>query len=168
MRCLCCPLLFSDEDEERDGFQHRKLYPQRHNRTKLNYRDLERGMYEEIRQNIWNQGNPLPSSKFDRHGADETQPVDPDLSDLSNESLVTLTSQTVKRESSKNRLSNSGSKIFDYPTSSADASAVSLFSRGVDHWTCFRRVQAIAIFPIVRIAGNQTQLTVQSDVFVIM
>jgi len=31
-----------------------KIYPQRINRAKLNYRDLERGMYGEIRQLMWN------------------------------------------------------------------------------------------------------------------
>ncbi|CAF2879709.1 unnamed protein product [Rotaria sp. Silwood2] len=37
---------------------NRKSYPQRNNRAKLNYRDLERGMYEEIRQAIWALNNP--------------------------------------------------------------------------------------------------------------
>ncbi|CAF1212957.1 unnamed protein product [Rotaria sordida] len=37
---------------------YRKSYPQRNNRTKLNYRDLERGMYEKIRQTIWALNNP--------------------------------------------------------------------------------------------------------------
>lgn len=32
---------------------NRKAYPQRNNRSRLNYRDLERGMYEDIRQSTW-------------------------------------------------------------------------------------------------------------------
>ncbi|CAF4702320.1 unnamed protein product [Rotaria sp. Silwood1] len=35
-----------------------KSYPRRNNRAKLNYLDLERGMYDEIRQAIWALNNP--------------------------------------------------------------------------------------------------------------
>lgn len=41
-------------------YRSRKSYPQRKNRPKLNYRDLERGVYDrhEFRQSIWALGGP--------------------------------------------------------------------------------------------------------------
>jgi hypothetical protein len=47
---------FSEDDPFM--FDKRKIYPQRDNRAKLNYRDLERGMYENIRQSGWTFDNP--------------------------------------------------------------------------------------------------------------
>jgi hypothetical protein len=41
-------------------FRSRKSYPKRHSRSILNYRDLERGVYDrdEIRQSLWALGGP--------------------------------------------------------------------------------------------------------------
>lgn len=50
----------SDDEDDLYTFRSRKSYPQRNNRPKLNYRDLERGMYDksELRQSMWAMGGP--------------------------------------------------------------------------------------------------------------
>jgi hypothetical protein len=49
-------------------FRSRKSYPQRNNRPKLNYRDLERGVYDayEMRQSMWALGGPTLLNKNNR------------------------------------------------------------------------------------------------------
>ncbi|CAM4944756.1 unnamed protein product [Rotaria socialis] len=56
----------------------RKSYPQRNNRTKLNYRDLERGMYEQIRQSTWS----LSSSTLMNKNEKNHRPIYDDVIDL--------------------------------------------------------------------------------------
>ena len=54
-------ILFSSDDEDDSVmYRSRKSYPQRNNRPKLNYRDLERGVYDrhELRQSVWALGGP--------------------------------------------------------------------------------------------------------------
>jgi hypothetical protein len=66
--------VFSDECIDHvPSCRRRKSYPQRHTRAKLNYRDLQRGMYENIRQAVWNLGSTSLSSKTHRN---EQQHVD--------------------------------------------------------------------------------------------
>lgn len=54
-----------DDEDDLVTFRSRKSYPQRNNRPKLNYRDLERGVYDayEIRQSQWALGGPSRSNK---------------------------------------------------------------------------------------------------------
>ncbi|CAF3370644.1 unnamed protein product [Rotaria sp. Silwood1] len=58
--------LQEDEDDP-FTFRSRKSYPQRNNRPKLNYRDLERGLYDarELRQSMWALGGPAVLEKND-------------------------------------------------------------------------------------------------------
>ncbi|CAF0801500.1 unnamed protein product [Didymodactylos carnosus] len=44
----------SHEDEQGSIFKSRKSYPTRTSRPKINYRDIERGMYGDIRNSLWN------------------------------------------------------------------------------------------------------------------
>jgi hypothetical protein len=64
-----------------DNEYDRKSYPQRNNRAKLNYRDLERGMYEEIRQSMWTLGGPSLLNKNETNNVqsrkyDEVEVID--------------------------------------------------------------------------------------------
>jgi hypothetical protein len=86
-------LLFSFRDDEDDPFtfRSRKSYPQRNNRSKLNYRDLERGVYDghEFRQSLWALGGPdNRSSKISNNTGysddedEEDIPVDEENDDI--------------------------------------------------------------------------------------
>ncbi|CAF2371700.1 unnamed protein product [Rotaria sp. Silwood2] len=65
--------LQEDEDDP-FTFRSRKSYPQRNNRPKLNYRDLERGLYDahELRQSTWALGGPTLFEKNDRSSKNST------------------------------------------------------------------------------------------------
>lgn len=58
-------------------FRSRKSYPQRVNRPRLNYRDLERGVYDkhEIRQSLWAMGGPSPLHKVNRPAKSHHDPI---------------------------------------------------------------------------------------------
>ncbi|CAF0951740.1 unnamed protein product [Rotaria sordida] len=58
-----------EDDDDPFTFRSRKSYPQRNNRPKLNYRDLERGLYDahEFRQSTWALGGPTFLEKNDRN-----------------------------------------------------------------------------------------------------
>ncbi|CAF1916473.1 unnamed protein product [Rotaria magnacalcarata] len=75
--------LINDRESDLTKISHenkRKSYPQRNNRTKLNYRDLERGMYEQIRQSTWS----LSSSTLMNKNEKNHRPIcdDDDIIDL--------------------------------------------------------------------------------------
>ncbi len=57
-----------DDEDDPFTFRSRKSYPQRNNRPKLNYRDLERGVYDahELRQSSWALGGPTEFIKNNR------------------------------------------------------------------------------------------------------
>ena len=75
-------LSFSDDEDESVMYRSRKSYPQRNNRPKLNYRDLERGVYDrdELRQSVWALGGPA----FQKTEKSRTNKTD-DLSPYSDE-----------------------------------------------------------------------------------
>ena len=68
----------------RENKANHKLYPQRNNRAKLNYRDLERGMYEEIRQTMWALNDSILIEKNGKRGSNNRQyrASEPDIIDL--------------------------------------------------------------------------------------
>ncbi|CAM4927111.1 unnamed protein product [Rotaria socialis] len=59
-----------DDEDDPFTFRSRKSYPQRNNRPKLNYRDLEKGLYDahELRQSTWALGGPTLLEKNSRSG----------------------------------------------------------------------------------------------------
>jgi hypothetical protein len=63
-------LYFREDDDDPFTFRSRKSYPQRNNRSKLNYRDVERGVYDahELRQSMWALGGPTLLNKNNRTG----------------------------------------------------------------------------------------------------
>ncbi|CAF1064615.1 unnamed protein product [Adineta steineri] len=86
-----------DDEDDPFTFRSRKSYPQRVNRPKLNYRDLDRGMYDahELRQSLWALGGPgalhktSPVSKNNTNYSDdedeEDMTVDDETDDILNE-----------------------------------------------------------------------------------
>jgi hypothetical protein len=58
-------------------FRSRKSYPQRVNRPRLNYRDLERGVYDkhEIHQSMWALGGPSLLHKANRSDKSHPDPI---------------------------------------------------------------------------------------------
>ncbi len=86
-------LISRDDEDDPFTFRSRKSYPQRNNRSKLNYRDLERGIYDaqEFRQSTWALGGPTVLNKNNRNNRNtnntdysdyEDMPTDEENDDL--------------------------------------------------------------------------------------
>ena len=60
---------------------HRKFYPQRPNRSKLNYRDLDRGIYDNMHQNMWAFSISPERNKTNRQPNGEIEIIDLSIDD---------------------------------------------------------------------------------------
>ena len=67
----------SEDDDDPFMFRSRKSYPQRVNRPRLNYRDLERGVYDrhELRQSMWAMGGPTLAQESHRSAKSRHDPI---------------------------------------------------------------------------------------------
>ena len=65
----------SDDEDDSFMFRSRKSYPQRSNRPKLNYLDLERGVYDrhELRKSAWALGGPTLLNRQGRGDDDSSR-----------------------------------------------------------------------------------------------
>lgn len=79
--------LFSEDEN------NRKSYPQRNNRTKLNYRDIERGLYEEIRQSMNKTNQRYQNNKND----EEVEVIDLSIDDDDDEESTDDNNQMYRR-----------------------------------------------------------------------
>ena len=81
---------FREDEDDPFTFRSRKSYPQRNNRSKLNYRDLERGIYDthELRHSMWALGGPLSSNKNNSNGKNSTIEEYSDDEDVDDETLA--------------------------------------------------------------------------------
>lgn len=80
------PSYLQEDDDDSVTFRSRKSYPQRNNRPKLNYRDLERGVYDayEIRQSQWALGGPSRNNQSSKNNeySDNEEDDDNDNEDM--------------------------------------------------------------------------------------
>ncbi|CAF1066466.1 unnamed protein product [Adineta ricciae] len=76
-----------EDEDDPYTYRSRKSYPQRVNRPKLNYRDLERGVYDahELRQSSWALGGPTFLNRNNRTGKNTTNYSDDENDDDDND-----------------------------------------------------------------------------------